>query len=116
MVTHILPATPPSRGAGGFFQKLNEVKAHRPTAPLLPGVDQVRAVSLQVARQVIRAAVEEGVATQLDVPSDDADLEEWIGVQMWHAEYRPLKKVSLEASSREARGELRKAGTVDRAP
>lgn len=87
-----------------------------PTAPLLPGVDQVRAVSLQVARQVIRAAVEEGVATQPDVPSDDADLEEWIGVQMWHAEYRPLKKVSLEASSRAARGELRKAGTVDRAP
>ncbi|GAB0134325.1 hypothetical protein EsDP_00002702 [Epichloe bromicola] len=85
------------------------------TAPLLPDVDQVRAVSLQVAKQVIKAAIEEGVATQPDIPSH-GDLEEWIRVQMWDAEYRPLKKVTLEGSSRAARGELRKAGTVDRAP
>lgn len=85
-----------------------------PTAPLLPDVDAVRDVSLQVAKGIIKAAVEEKVATEKGIPSTD-DLEDWIKIQMWTPEYRPLEKVSVKGAGRAARGELRKAGTVDRA-
>ena len=61
------------------------------TEPLLPGVDVVRPVSVRVARNVIKAAVEEGMATQADIPSNDDELDAWIKEQMWDAEYRPLK-------------------------
>ncbi|KHN93960.1 Malic enzyme, NAD-binding protein [Metarhizium album ARSEF 1941] len=87
-----------------------------PTAPLLPDVSAVREVSLQVARGVIRAAVEEGVATEAHIPRDDARLREWIKVQMWEPRYRDLQKVQPEGAGRGARGEARKAGTVDRRP
>ncbi|KAI9172214.1 NAD-dependent malic enzyme [Paramyrothecium foliicola] len=86
-----------------------------PMAPLLPDVEAVRDVSVRVARGVIQAAVKEGMATQDGIPSDEADLDEWIRVQMWEPEYRPLKLVTLEAATRAAKGELRKVGTVDRA-
>jgi malate dehydrogenase (oxaloacetate-decarboxylating) len=65
-----------------------------PTAPLLPGVDVVRKVSVRVARCVIQAAVEGEQATQEDIPKEDAELDEWIEAQMWQAEYRPLKLVT----------------------
>lgn len=64
-----------------------------PTAPLLPGVDVVRDVSVRVARNVIKAAVDEGVATEKDIPGRDEDLDEWIREQMWEPEYRPLRRV-----------------------
>ena len=85
-----------------------------PTAPLLPGVEGVRDVSVRVARCVIRAAEEEGVATQDGIPSGDADLEEWIREQMWKPEYRPLRLRSPEDVTRAAKGELRMAGKVNR--
>lgn len=89
------------------------------TAPLLPDVDQVRRVSLQVAKGIIKAAVREKVATEPDIPGvhddDDGALEEWIKVQMWEPEYRPLRKVRTEEASRVGRGEMRQAGTVTRA-
>ncbi|GJN70224.1 NAD-dependent malic enzyme, mitochondrial [Purpureocillium lilacinum] len=85
------------------------------TAPLLPDVREVRAVSVRVACGVIRAAVEEGLATEQGIPRDDADLEEWVREQMWEPRYRPLRRVGMEGATRAARGELRKAGTVDRA-
>ncbi|KAL4730764.1 NAD-dependent malic enzyme, mitochondrial [Fusarium chlamydosporum] len=84
------------------------------TAPLLPDVDSVRDVSVRIARKVIQAAVKDGEATQEGIPENDDDLEEWIKEQMWDPEYRPLKQVSLESATREARGELKKAGTVHR--
>ncbi|KAF5250435.1 hypothetical protein FANTH_4369 [Fusarium anthophilum] len=84
------------------------------TAPLLPDVDSVRDVSVRIARNVIQAAVKDGEATQEGIPEKEEDLEEWIGEQMWNPVYRPLKKVDLEGATREARGELRKAGTVHR--
>ncbi|RGP81215.1 malate dehydrogenase oxaloacetate-decarboxylating [Fusarium longipes] len=84
------------------------------TAPLLPDVGSVRQVSVRIARNVIQAAVKAGEATQEGIPDDEDDLEEWIKEQMWDPEYRPLKRVSLESATREARGELKKAGTVDR--
>ncbi|KAF5557863.1 malate dehydrogenase (oxaloacetate-decarboxylating) [Fusarium mexicanum] len=84
------------------------------TAPLLPDVDSVRDVSVRIARNVIQAAVKDGEATQEGIPEKEEDLEEWIREQMWNPVYRPLKKVDLEGATREARGELRKAGTVHR--
>jgi len=63
------------------------------TAPLVPGADVVRQVSVRVARKVIQAAIEEGVATEQDIPEDEEELDEWIREQMWDPVYRPLKRV-----------------------
>jgi malate dehydrogenase (oxaloacetate-decarboxylating) len=82
------------------------------TAPLLPGVDVVRDVSVRVARKVIRAAVEEGVATERDIPLDEDTLDEWIREQMWEPVYRPLKLVQMEGASRLAKGEMRVVGSI----
>lgn len=62
-----------------------------PTAPLLPGVDIVRKVSVRVARNVIKAAVKGEVSQQPNIPEDDEKLDAWIKEQMWQVEYRPLK-------------------------
>lgn len=80
-----------------------------PRAPLLPDVEEVRTVSVKVAKSVIQAAVEEGVATEQDIPADDGDLEAWIREQMWNPEYRPLRLVKMEDATRAAKGELGKA-------
>jgi malate dehydrogenase (oxaloacetate-decarboxylating) len=64
-----------------------------PTKPLLPGVENVREVSVRVARGVIQAAVEGKLATQEGIPKEEKELDEWIRGQMWQAEYRPLKYV-----------------------
>ncbi|KAK4444127.1 putative mitochondrial NAD-dependent malic enzyme precursor [Podospora aff. communis PSN243] len=84
------------------------------SAPLLPGVEAVREVSVRVARKVIQAAVEEGVATEEDIPASNEGLDEWVREQMWEPRYRPLKYVPTEGASREARGELRVVGSVQR--
>ncbi|KAI3548084.1 malic enzyme [Colletotrichum filicis] len=84
------------------------------TAPLLPGVDVVRDVSVRVARAVIKAAVKEGVATEEGIPEGDEDLDEWIREQMWSPEYRPLKLVEYSEASREAKGEMKIAGSFSR--
>ncbi|KAI0097873.1 malic enzyme [Nemania sp. FL0031] len=83
------------------------------TAPLLPGVEEVRNVSVRVAREVIKAAVEEGVTTEEEIPDTDADLEEWIREQMWEPVYRPLKRVETLGASREARAELKVVGSLE---
>ncbi|KAL2128737.1 hypothetical protein VTI74DRAFT_8715 [Chaetomium olivicolor] len=82
------------------------------TAPLLPGVDVVREVSVRVARKVIQAAVEDGMATEKDIPEDEQELDEWIMEQMWDPVYRPLKYVEAHAASRQAKGELRVVGSL----
>lgn len=84
------------------------------TEPLLPGVDVVRDVSVRVARKVIQAAVEEGVATEQDIPTDEKELDEWIREQMWDPVYRPLKYVEAHMASRQAKGELRVVGSLKR--
>lgn len=81
-------------------------------APLLPGVDAVRGVSVRVARKVIQAAVEEGIATQESIPTDEDELDEWIREQMWYPVYRPLKYVEAHCASRQAKGELRVVGSL----
>ncbi|KAH6608899.1 malate dehydrogenase oxaloacetate-decarboxylating [Trichoderma cornu-damae] len=80
-----------------------------PTAPLLPDVEEVRTVSVQVAKSVIRAAVEEGVAAEKDIPTNDHDLDAWVREQMWNPEYRPLRLVKMDGATRAAKGELGKA-------
>jgi malate dehydrogenase (oxaloacetate-decarboxylating) len=85
-----------------------------PAAPLVPDVDAVRDVSVRVAKGVIKAAVEEELATQEGIPSDDEALEEWIRVQMWEPKYRDLQRVDMDGAGRAARGGLKRAGTVDR--
>lgn len=64
-----------------------------PDKGLLPDVVNVREISVGIAKAVIQAAVEEGLATQEGIPEDEADLEEWIREQMWEPRYRPLIKV-----------------------
>ena len=85
-----------------------------PTAPLLPDVSSVRDVSVRIARNVIKTALEEGVAQEEEIPTEDGELEEWIKEQMWDPVYRPLKFVEMETATRAARGELKRAGTVHR--
>ncbi|KAK4152697.1 hypothetical protein C8A00DRAFT_16033 [Chaetomidium leptoderma] len=82
------------------------------TAPLLPGAEAVREVSVRVARKVIQAAVEEGVATQGGIPKDERELDEWIMEQMWDPVYRPLRSVDAQSASRQAKGELRVVGSL----
>lgn len=82
------------------------------TAPLLPGVDVVRDVSVRVAAKVIRAAQGDGVATEMDIPADQGELEEWIREQMWEPVYRPLKPVGQEGATRLAKGEMRSVGSL----
>jgi malate dehydrogenase (oxaloacetate-decarboxylating) len=76
------------------------------TAPLVPGVENVRDVSIQIAREVILAAVEEGVATEKDIPTEKEDLDEWIREQMWDPVYRPLKRVEPKGANTEMKGSL----------
>lgn len=64
-----------------------------PDAALLPDVEDVREISMKIAAAVIKQAVKEGVAQEEHIPESNEELEEWIRVQMWNAEYRPLKKV-----------------------
>ncbi|KAI1164669.1 malic enzyme [Nemania serpens] len=83
------------------------------TAPLLPGVEEVRTVSVRVAREVIKAAVSEAVATEKEIPENDADLEEWIREQMWDPVYRPLRRVEAAGASRLAKAELKVVGSLE---
>lgn len=92
------------------------VRALASTAPilngtgsgLLPDVTDVREISVQIAKNVIKQAVKEDLAQEKDIPTDDTDLEEWIREQMWDAEYRPLALVGKGQATAFARGE---AGT-----
>ncbi|KUM63171.1 hypothetical protein ACN42_g3927 [Penicillium freii] len=58
--------------------------------PLLPDVEDVREISVDIAAAVISCAVEEGLAQAEGIPTTNSELREWIKVQMWEAEYRPL--------------------------
>lgn len=60
--------------------------------PLLPDVEDVREISVDIAAAVIQCAVQEGLAQEEGIPAGKAELREWISVQMWEAVYRPLVK------------------------
>jgi malate dehydrogenase (oxaloacetate-decarboxylating) len=74
-------------------------------AGLLPDVEDVREISVKIARNVIKKAVEDGLAQEKDIPDNDEELEEWIREQMWTAEYRPLELVDKSSANAHARGE-----------
>jgi len=76
-----------------------------PKAGLLPDVQDVREISVQIAKAVIKQAVEEGLNEEKDIPEEDAELEEWIREQMWDAEYKPYSRVDREEASKHAKGE-----------
>ncbi|KAM3086171.1 NAD-dependent malic enzyme, mitochondrial [Clarireedia jacksonii] len=76
-----------------------------PDKGLLPDVMDVREISVHIAKAVIQTAVDEGLAQEKDIPSEDESLEEWIREQMWDSKYRPLKLVGKEEASRSAKGE-----------
>jgi malate dehydrogenase (oxaloacetate-decarboxylating) len=84
------------------------------TKGLLPDVENVREISVSIAKAVIRQAVEEGLAQTEDIPKEDGELEQWVREQMWEARYRSLKKVPRDIASRHAKGELGIAGTSAR--
>ncbi|KAF2119563.1 hypothetical protein BDV96DRAFT_486899 [Lophiotrema nucula] len=77
-------------------------------AGLLPDVEEVRDISVQIAKNVIKASRDEGLAQEKDIPTEDAELEEWIREQMWDARYRPLSLIDEEDATAHAKGE---AGT-----
>lgn len=89
------------------------VKALASTAPvingtgdgLLPDVTHVREISVQIAKSVINAARQEGLAQEKDIPTDEDILEEWIREQMWDARYRPLELVDESKADSHAKGE-----------
>jgi malate dehydrogenase (oxaloacetate-decarboxylating) len=85
-----------------------------PDKGLLPDVLDVREISVHIARAVIKQSVEEGLAQEKGIPTNDEDLEEWIREQMWDAKYRPLKLVDKETASRNAKGQLGIAGSAVR--
>jgi len=63
-----------------------------PKRPLLPDVEDVRDISVDIAAAVIRCSVKEGLAQEEGIPADDAELREWVRAQMWEAVYRPLER------------------------
>ncbi|KKK25625.1 putative malate dehydrogenase [Aspergillus rambellii] len=63
-----------------------------PNQPLLPDVGEVRELSVNIAKSVIQTAVDQGLAQQEGIPTDEKTLEEWIRAQMWEPNYRPLKR------------------------
>ncbi|KAH8431191.1 NAD-dependent malic enzyme [Aspergillus melleus] len=64
-----------------------------PNQPLLPDVEDVRGISVDIAKAVIQTAVQEGEAQEQNIPTAEEELDEWIRVQMWEPVYRPLVKV-----------------------
>jgi malate dehydrogenase (oxaloacetate-decarboxylating) len=71
-------------------------------------VTEVRDISVQIAKNVINTARDEGLAQEKDIPIDDTELDEWVREQMWDARYRTLKLVREEEATAHAKGE---AGT-----
>jgi malate dehydrogenase (oxaloacetate-decarboxylating) len=81
-----------------------------PTKGLLPDVENVRDISVQIAKAVVKTAVRDGMAQEENIPTDDGELDEWVREQMWDPIYRPLRRVDPKVASRHARGEMGVAG------
>ena len=82
-----------------------------PNLALLPDVKYVRETSTYVASAVIMKAMEEGHATNSQLPQVDQteegqeQMRQWVMKHQWNAEYRPLKKVDLGGATKAERGE-----------
>ncbi|KAF8540518.1 hypothetical protein BDD12DRAFT_734545 [Trichophaea hybrida] len=73
---------------------------------LLPGITDVRDVGKKIAMEVIRCAVEEGLATVEGIPVNNDEFQKWVEIQMWDPAYRPLKGIRFDGASRAAKGEV----------
>jgi malate dehydrogenase (oxaloacetate-decarboxylating) len=73
--------------AGVALAELSPAK-NDPLARLLPAVDQLRSVSVHVARAVAKQAQADGVAD----PCDDDTLEQRIREQIWEPVYRHYRR------------------------
>ncbi|KAL8832860.1 MAG: hypothetical protein Q9170_004726 [Blastenia crenularia] len=82
-----------------------------PDKGLVPDVTNVREISVQVAKAVIKAAVKEDLASEKDIPENDEELEKWVREQMWEPKYRPLVRVESNGASMLAKGEAGLGGT-----
>ncbi|MCJ1246874.1 NAD-dependent malic enzyme, mitochondrial [Trapelia coarctata] len=71
-----------------------------PDKGLLPDVVEVRELSVQIAKAVIKQAVEEDLATEKGIPEKDDDLDAWVREQMWAPRYRELKRVDKETNQK----------------
>lgn len=63
-----------------------------PKKPLLPDVENVRNISVDIAAAVIKCSVAEGLSQREAIPSGDNERKQWIREQMWEADYLPLVK------------------------
>lgn len=63
-----------------------------PKKPLLPDVEDVRNISVDIAAAVIKCSVAEGLSQREAIPSGDNERKQWIREQMWEADYLPLVK------------------------
>src|ERR1700760_2257277 len=59
-------------------------------AGLLPDVEDVRKISVEIAAAVIKTATKEGLSQEKEIPEDETILKDWIREQMWEADYRVL--------------------------
>jgi malate dehydrogenase (oxaloacetate-decarboxylating) len=75
-----------------------------PYAGLLPDIEDVREVSVSIAKAVIRRAKEKGLAQQENIPEDDEALGDWIREQQWEAKYRKFQYVDPTEATLHARG------------
>jgi malate dehydrogenase (oxaloacetate-decarboxylating) len=78
-------------------------------AGLLPDVEDVREISVEIAAAVINAAIKEGLSQEKEIPEDITILKDWIREQMWEADYRVLRKVTPKDAAALTKGE---AGTA----
>lgn len=69
-----------------------------PDKGLLPDVVEVRELSVQIAKAVIKQAIEEDLATEKGIPDNDEDLDAWVREQMWEPQYRELKRVDKKTT------------------
>ena len=86
-----------------------------PDKGLVPDIVDVREISVHVAKAVIQQAVEEGLATEREIPEEEEELEEWIREQMWEPRYRPLMRVEQDEASKFGKGELGSGGVAKQA-
>lgn len=75
-------------------------------AGLLPDVENVRDISVEIAAAVIKQAIEDGLAQQEEIPENDDVLKDWIREQMWDPVYREMKKVHPEDATKAAKGQV----------
>ncbi len=100
--TRLLPSSLIVAAVRAFADQAPALKD--PSLGLLPDVTEVREVSVKIAKAVIRASMKEGLNEEKEIPTDDAELEEWVREQMWDAGYRPLRKVDEKDASDHALG------------